>query len=546
MPNIEEYSLGKGQTAESVYDKLSGGTRQSVCDMGRRMAELTVPAVFPPEDYQPGDNLPGNNQSLGAHCVNTLTSHLEFMAFPPGQPIMRLPIEEHKLQPLADQDPQMWSKAVLAMARLEMAHRTKFQTTQLETAYAGYMKLLLVAGNALWKHIHLAEPSYHRPDCYVVKRNVGGTPLMTVHKEMMALSTMDESHVDFIMANADDDLRKDWADKPDWEKEVKVYSCMILSREGDDKVWRYWQEFEGHVIPGTEVTTDYDNPPMWPGWLIPVYGADWGRGYCEEYRGDLYTTEAHSSALNDGASLAALSLLMVKPGSATSIKQVREAKNLSTLPGDAEDLSVFRSDKTADYNFVIQNYEIISRRLSAAFLLQSSVSRNAERVTKEEIQRLGQELDKAMGGLYTQIAQGNQRVIITRAVRLHEEDDKDLPEIPDEYVRIEVITGKDGLGQSLEFDNLTDYAAAGNAAFPQSFEAAHNALDYFRRLASSKGIKPDGLVKDEKQMAEEAQQEQQRQMSATLLDKATGPAVKGMADMMANGQGGQLASPPQQ
>jgi len=530
------FTLGKDRKACDVYKLLANGRRQAVCDMGRRMAELTIPSVMPPLGYHTGDDLPGNNQSLGAHCVNTLTSHLGFMAFPPGQPIFRPAIVEHELQKEINDDPELWSKTQLALSRLEMAHRTKFATFPLETAYTGYMKLLLVAGNALWKHLELKEPSFARPDSYVVKRNKAGVPLLTIHEEVMAIQEMDQDHRDFIMANLDEAQKTAWADMAEWEREVTIQSVMKFHSDDDGESWLFWQEYEGKMLPGTNVETDEDNPPMWPGWLIPVFGEDWGRSYCEEYRGDLYTMEAHASAINDGASLAALALLFVKPGSTTSIRQVREAKNLSTLPGDADtDLSVFRTDKSADFNFVLTNLDNIARRLSQAFLLQSSVVRNAERVTKEEIQRVGQELDKALGGLYTTIAQGNQKTIIVRAIRLHEDTDPKLPELPQKKVSIEVITGKDGLGQSLEIDRLKSYAKDGLETFPKDFEAYHNAGDFFRRLASAYGVKPDGLVRDDKQVAADKQAAQQQQLSADVMSKAAGPAAKGLVDMASQG-----------
>lgn len=535
--DVEDFSLGPNVKTEDVYNKLASGQRQAVCDLGRDMAELTVPSIMPPEDYQPGDDLPGNNQSMGSQCVNTLASHLTFLAFPPGQPTFNPAPIESSLKDEAQAEPELWSKLILALSRVEIEHRIRFKATPMETAYGGLMKLLLVAGNGLWKHIKLDEPTFHRPDSYVVKRNVGGVPLLTIHKETLTLDGMDPDHVDTIRAATDESTLKAWDKKLPWEVEVDVYSVMRLRTDRDgDRTWQYWQCFKDRTLPDTEVETDWDNPPMWPAWLIPVYGADWGQGYCEQYRGDLYTMEAHASALNDGASLAALSLIFVKPGSTTSIKQVREAKNLTTLPGDADaDISVFRSEKGGDFNFVTQNLEIITRRLSAGFLLQRSITRNAERVTKEEIVRVAQDLDKAMGGLYTSVAQTTQKPIIVRAVRLHEDEADGPPELPTDKVRIEVITGKDSLGQSLEADKLTDYAGRALSAFPKSFEQFHNPGDFFRRLASATGVNPRGLVKDDQQVASEVAQEKQQAMSQDLLSKAAGPLAKGAMDFAANG-----------
>ncbi|WP_269929949.1 portal protein [Aminobacter sp. HY435] len=527
---ITKYSLGTDVKAEDVYNRLTT-KRQAVVDMGRLMAELTVPSVFPPDGYQTGDDIPGNNQSIGAQCLNTLASALMFMAFPSNQPIMRLKALEYMVQEEVDKDPELWTRLNTALSRLELSHRERLQTTPIETAYVEYLKILLVGGNGLWKHLKLSSPTAHRPPSYVVKRDKAGEQLLVIHKETVNLQGMDQDHVDLIMAHAPSDLFKD---KAEWEREVDIYSVQKLSlAEDGEKVWLYWEEWEGHVLPDTHVETDYETPPMHAGWLIPVWGQDWGQGYCEQYRGDLYQVEALASAGNDGAALAALALIFNKPGSQTSIKQVREAKNLSILSGQAEDLSVFRSDKTADLSFVGTREEAAARRLSAAFLLQSSVQRSGERVTAEEVRRLGQELDKALGGLYTQIAQGNQRVIIMRAVRLNEEENPRLPQLPKGVVEVQVITGKDALGDSTEADNLVEVVGTTVKFFPQAAQVQLSAGDFARRLSALRGVKPDGLIKSDQQVAEDIQQQKQEALGGQLIDKATGPAVKGFADAMA-------------
>lgn len=534
MEDTEKYSLGKNVTAEAVYGRLEG-KRQAVVDTGRLMAELTIPSVFPPEGYQAGDRLPGNNQSIGAQCVNTLASHLMLLAFPPSQPIYNSEIKEAKLRDDIEADPELWSKTELALSRLEMAHRTGLASTTLATTYTGYIKALLIGGNALWKHLRLGNPTFHLPTSYVVKRNKMGLPLLSIHKETIALMGMDRDHVDYIMARADPEQFKD---QNDWEWEVDVYSvCRLRTDDQGDHTWCYWEEWEGNVLPDTEVETDFDVPPMWPGWMIPVFGDDWGRSYCEEYRGDLFSVESFSSGMNDGMAMAVLSLMFVRPGSATSLKTVREAKNLAVLSGDAADVTVFRTDKSADLNAAGAHLEGVARRLSAAFLTQASIQRNGERVTAEEIKRLGHEVDKGMGGLYTQTAQSHQRYIILRAIRLHEDTNKDIPELPLEYMDIRISTGLDALGQSSDAENLEGWAGTMKTLFPKQSEVVIDAGDFGRRLASYKGIKPDGLVKSPERVAQEAQQQKQDMLTQQVVDKAAGPATKGLMDAMSQQQG---------
>lgn len=530
------YSLG-GETAEDAYNRLAA-ERTSVIDVARDMADLTIPSEFPPEGYKTGDKIGYNNQSIGAWCVNTLASTLMFMAFPPGRPMARFEPVEHRLRDEIEADPEFWSKIKLALARKEMEHRERAEATPLRSTYTGFLKQLIIAGNCCWQHTELEDPVYHRMDSYVVQRDARGHQLLVVLKETVAIQGMEPDLAEFVRGRLADKLK----DQKEWEQTADIYTVCKLHNDGQ-KTWLYWQECEGEMIPGTEVETDYDDPPLYADWLIPAYGQNWGRGYCEQYRGDLYIVETGSSALNDGASVAALTLLFVKPGSRTSLKSIKEAENLSVISGSAEDVTAFRLEKGGDFQFVANNLEQTVRRLARAFLLQSAIVRDAERVTREEIARLGSELDRAMGGLYSDLAQRGQRHVVRRFIRLHEDTDKQLPRLPEGLIRIAVVTGMDAMGATTEEEQLVSLGTTVNAVFgPQAASETLNKTDFTRRLSATKGIRPEGLVKTADDIAAEREQQTQSAQQMALLDKATGP----MAGQAARVIGDQLTAPQNQ
>lgn len=535
-----------GQPAEDVYLQLAR-RRQPVIDMGRLMAELTIPSVLPPDGYQTGDNLPGNNQSLTARCVNVLAAVLMLMAFPPGRPMLRYEPVESKLAKAIAQDPELWSKTELGLSRLEEEHRKRMETTTIRTTYTEYIKLLIVAGNACWNHTKLDHPTFHPPTDYVVKRNKVGQQLMVILKECVSVVELPED-VQQLIYSLDEKVA---AEKP-WMQEADIYTvCRLVEVTKDNRYWECWQEFKGHIIPGTEYDADEDDTPLYAAWMIPVKGKDWGRSYCEEYRGDLFICENHSSALNDGASVAGLSLTFVKPGSRTSTRQVKEAENLSVLTGSAEDLSMFRAEKSQDFNFVTGNLEKAERRLSSAFMLQSSIQRSGERVTAEEWRRMGADLDKAMGGVYTSLSQTTQRHVVMRFIHLHEDSNKDLPTLPEGVIRVAVVTGLDALGRSTDEEALIDFGAVLSKIFgPVVVSQMINASDFIRRLAASKGIRPDGLVHTEQEVAAAAAQQKNDAMKASMIQHGTGPVAGrlagSLADMATNAQASSITQNPPQ
>lgn len=543
-----EYSLG--MKAEAFYDSLTG-RRQAVEDMARKMAELTLPFSFPPLGYIEGDDLPGNNQSIGAQCVNTLVSKLADVAFPPGHPCLRLLPEETDIQAALDQDPEQWANIELALTRLAITHTTAFYTIGMRSAYIEYIRQLLVAGNAMWKHLKWRSPTWHRMDSYVVQRSTTGLQLAVVHKVCVSLAGLDDDTRAFVEERLQDTSKP--TDQPPqgknkWQQEVDIYCAQmyIPPASGDDETegsFRYWEEFKGEYIPDTGVETDYDSPVMHAGWLIRTAGHNWSPSYCEMYRGDLYTVEAAASGMNDITAAAALSLMFHKPGSQSSIKQVREARNLSILPGSAEDLTMFRAEKSADNNTVGGNLEQAARRLSSAFLMQSAIQRSGERVTAEEIQRLGTELDKALGGLYTNISDGNQKPIIVRAVTLHEERNPKL-RLPRDKVTVEVITGIEATGDSIEASNLVDWGSVMSKMWgPKGVEQV-DVNNFGKRYATLKGIKPDGLVLTPQQVATNGQQQQQAGMMQEAVSKGIGPGIKALADRAGGGGNGVPGQPP--
>jgi hypothetical protein len=526
---VGPYSLG--EPAANVYDRLAG-LRQSVVDTGRVMAELTIPSLVPPDGWRTGDKLAGNNQSVGSHCVNNLAAALLFIAFPPNQPVIRLEAIEYAVQAEIDADPELYARLQVAMSRLAEAHRTRMMSTTMMSAYSVALKLLIVAGNCLWKHTELDSPQVFPPNVYVCKRDAKGNPLLSIHKERISVQALDPDLKAFIYQH-----NPDLKDMNLWEQEVDIHSVCNLCVEDDaggasgERYWRYWQEYKGRLLPGTEVETDYDDPPMIPEWWTPVYGQDWGTSHCEEYRGDLFATEALSSSIIDMAAAAAASWFFVNPSGRTSIKQLREARNLSMFSGKAEDVTMFRAEKGGDLQVAMSVADKAERRLGMAFLLNFAIQRSGERVTAEEIRRLGNELDKALGGRYSELAQRTQRPIMLRFMHLHEEEAPQLPRLPKDLVQVQVITGVDALGNSKDAMDLEELATAITTYFPQEAGEILKGIRWAARWCAAKGIKPDGLISSQQEVDAASQAKAQAAQRMALIEKGTGPAVAGAASM---------------
>ncbi|WP_266031216.1 portal protein [Brucella intermedia] len=527
-----------GITAEDFYEQQRA-KREGPVALGRRLADIISPSTFPPEQWQNGDPLPVINQSVNAYAVNTLASKMMLSAFPPGLPGWRFTPEEQKLDPDIEQDPELYSEITYALARREEVHRARLEATQCRSAYVQYSKLKLITGNAcvLWTDID--HPVVYNMHHYVVKREASGVPLVVVLKQSVSRQVADDDVIDAA------DRHRAERKKPEgnvWDDEIIIYHVQKLINQEGKRKYLYWQEVEGgEVVAGTEAETDFDTPTLYAGGMIPSYGSDWYLPYCSDYEGDLQAVETYASALQDGAAAAARFLTLVDPTGQTRIKDVLEADNLEVIPGREQDVRTLRADKGGDLAVASQEMEKAVRRLGQAFLMFSSVQRSGERVTAEEWRILAQEIDQAMGGLYSQVAQTSQRFFVLRFILLHELSDKSIGKLPEGLVRTTVVTGIDSMSQSTEGSRLREFMAEASEALQNPVTEKYiHVDDYLRRLAAAKNVKAEGLVKDADTRAQADADQQNQAMQQSLMDKATGPAVKGgmdmLSQMMAEGQ----------
>lgn len=539
----DDSELGLGMTAEDFYSEYKA-KRTGVINLALRLAAITIPSLFPPEMWQVGDSLPITNQSLNAFCINTLASKLMLGAFYPGLPFAKLAPKEEKMRLEAQEDPELMGAVKYALSRREVAHRERLETTPTRTVYVATMAQLLVAGNALVKWDRLDTPTVHTMHQYVTKREASGRPIVVVLEECVSEATAEP---DVVEACRNHRLKKGLKELPKnkWDEDIKVYHCQKAVRKGDKLEWVYWQEVEGgYVVPETDAYLPYDVPILYPAGLKPDYGSDWWVPYCADYEGDLQAVENYESALQDGAAADAWTLLMVNPTGTTDIRDIEEAENLATVPGRPDDVQFLRAGKGGDLATTASQAEKSARRLGMAFLLNSALQRSGERVTAEEWRKLTQDLDTAMGGLYSVIANTVQRWFVLRFIYLHEHEEKSLAPLPEGLVSVSPVTGLDGIGRTSEEVALLEWGqAAQQMLTPQVFAQEVNAGEVLRRLGAAKSVNTDGMVKSPAQRQSDKNEAMQAAQQQALMDKGIGPIAKEgasvVAEMMRNQQGAQ-------
>ena len=80
--------------------------------------------------------------------------------------------------------------------------------------------------------------------------------------------------------------------------------------------------------------------------MVRVDNEDYGRGYVEEFLGDLKSLEGLSQALVESAAASSKVVFMVRPNSVTRKKDLANTRNGDIITGSADDVVSITSTKT--------------------------------------------------------------------------------------------------------------------------------------------------------------------------------------------------------
>lgn len=249
----------------------------------------------------------------------------------------------------------------------------------------------------------------------------------------------------------------------------------------------------------------------------------------EEYLGDIKSLEGLSQAIVEGSAASAKVLFLVNPNGVTSSSELAEAPNGEFVDGVASDVQALQLQKSGDFRVALETINTITERLEFAFMLNSAIQRNGERVTAEEIRYMAGELEAALGGVYSILSQEFQLPLVNR-IMFSMQRRKKLPELPKGTVSPTIVTGMEALGRGNDLTKLDQFIST----IMQIPDAASriNWGNYMTRRATALGIDTDGLVKTD----QEVQQEQQQQQMQQAMQSGVAPAVQAAGRMMEKGQ----------
>jgi hypothetical protein len=530
MKNVKE--TYEGGQLKGLYEQ-GFSHRESYLNRARECAKLTIPTLLKDQGSNWATVFQTPFQSIGARGVNHLASKLLLTLLPPNSPFFRLTIDDFDIEELVG--PEQRGAVEEGFAKIERAAMNEIETEAFRVPVFEALKHLITTGNCL---LYLPEKGGMRVfhlDRYIIKRDPMGNLLYIITKESLDAKTISEDARVALGLPSPQELSPESPDKP---YELFTYVC------NKGKYWHIHQEIGTTTIPESFGKFPIDKNPFIALRFSRVDGESYGRGLVEEYLGDLKSLEALSQAIVEGSAAAAKVLFLVRPNGTTRIKTIADAPSGAIVQGDANDVSTLQVNKFNDFRIAQDMLRDIQERLSAAFLLNSSVQRNAERVTAEEIRFMAQELESALGGVYSVLSQEFQlpliNILLGRMVK-----QKKMPKFPKESVKPQIVTGMEALGRGQDLNKLSQFLEYLAPLGPEVIAQKLNIDDYMDRLGASLGIDTGGLIKTDEQIqqeqaeaqqAQQAQMEQaqQQQMQADVIKGATPNMVKGMNEQMAN------------
>lgn len=489
-------------------------------------AAWTLPGLFP-RISQDDTELSQSVESLGARGVNYLSNKLVLTLFQPAQPFFRILISNDTMNALKKQAEAGDQDAKQVMNTLDETLATAEKDAMLELDYNRYRteatiaaKLLIITGNALMYHPESSKGKvqvYSLRD-YCVCRDLSGNVIEIITRDCKAFGTFTE---DVQRQLSEGDSNKKYQEDTD----VTIYTHVKLHEDGK----YHMKQGADNVMLDSAGTWTMDQLP----WIVLTWnllrGEHYGRGLVEDYAGAFHGLHVLTSSEIDIAAACADIKWGVKPGSVVDAKTLNDSRKGSYHVMEPEDVFALQVNKVSDLQIVQTLVERLEHQISTAFLLNSSVQRDAERVTAEEIRYVAQELETAHGGIYSRFAEEWQ--LRTATLML-----KRINLTIGKNVYPQIITGLDSLSKAGEMQNLQMLMQDLQMlkAVPDQLLAGIDPLAFVKFCAIRRGVDFTKFLKSQEQMAAEQQQamkmQQQQangQAAANVAQAAGESAVQG-------------------
>lgn len=480
---------------KEFYVKYSAN-RTGYEDRAKKISQLTLPYLFTDVSFSPSTEYTDKiAQSYCGRLLNTLKAKMGMSLLPPSTSSFRLEPDKQALIELSQGDQDMKSETYAIISSGTNRITKEIERQQIRDTLFDMLLQLLAVGSVI-----------------IEKIKDDGLMVHTLRNIAVKLDSRGEATAYCIVEKVYElpEGAKTIAEKDEYE----LYTLLEFDKATDRWIMR--QSIDDDEF-GTE--TSYSKRDVkfeYVGWNWTT-GDKYHRPYAEDYYNDMEQFNTLSNLLTKGSVIASKVLLFVdERGNRTRKADVAGSENGDVVNGKAEDVTAFQLQKNFDFQIPMERLQDIQKNLSSAFLMNESVTRDAERVTKAEIQFMAQELESSsLSGMYSKLSKKVSKRIVEWVM--------DELGIKIEGMDLTIVTGLDALGRSQEAQKLD--ALIGRMANMQLMDYV-NQSELIQRYAAFEGIDVTGLIKTDKEVAQMQADRQKQQAEQVGADEVMKGAAK--------------------
>lgn len=410
-----------------------------------KYALWSLPTVFARTEMRNGkqEAVERDYQSVGAMLTNTLSSKITELLFPSNQSFFRLDSTVNAdvmANALATDSKELAS----GLADLE---NTAYRRIFLKGSYHQLMhcmKLLIVTGNALvYRDSQTTDIHTYSMRQYSVQRDGSGKVMDIILKERTSPAALPVKYQHLF------------ADREPHD-ELHLYTRVQRMWATVTDTFHVTQQVEDVMLDTSDLYPEAICPYIPVTWNL-ITGENNGRSLVEDYAGDFAKLSELSEALALYEIESCRVLHMAKPGSGVDIDSVAETESGGWVSADPAAVAAYEAGDALKIQAMTAEIQSIIQRLSPAFMYGGN-TRDAERVTAEEIRTQADEANRTLGGVYSSIAD-NLHIPLAH-ILCNEVNPAFISEVLAKGLTLSVLTGVAALGRSADVTKLLQVAQA--------------------------------------------------------------------------------------
>jgi hypothetical protein len=360
-------------------------------------AKMSLPYIM--RDPLQGDHadIEHDFQSVGAVLVNNLGAKLVQSLFPTGVPFFRSELTD-AIKAAADGQDVDDSAVSAALAQLDQKATKRLFLNASLAKLTRVVKLLIITGNALlYRDSAKATVVCWSMQSFAVRRDPMGDWQEIILKQRFKAQDLEPSYVEDLQ-RANKNLRPDSI--------VDLYTYLKRDKGAVMEYCTSEHEIDGVPVGPRGSWPAHLCPYICPTWNL-ADGEHYGRGHIEDFTGDFAKLSLMSEKLGlyELESLDILNVVNEQAGAV--VDDYQDADTGDYVPGGVNAVTSYERGDYNKINAVNNSISAVVSRLSMAFMYTGN-TRDAERVTAEEIRQTASEAEATLGGVYSLLAEGLQ------------------------------------------------------------------------------------------------------------------------------------------